>query len=142
MKTTENKMMTPFSNGTEAMCWRDENCDRCTKAFHVKDGNWPTEKTLKQYVSIGKYCKLQYDLDMAFITSEIPITTADQIGRNELGGLKSPCMFFSDNDDDGFKYPPRKPIDPTPNQLCLPIMLNEILLQESNEKPILNSITK
>jgi hypothetical protein len=85
----------------------DQNCDRCVKAFHVKNGNWPSERTLKEYVRIGKYCKLQYHLDIAHITSEIPVEIADQIGYNEWGGLKSQCMFFSDNEDDGFKYPPR-----------------------------------
>jgi len=30
-KVMEDKI-TPFSNGTEFMVWRDENCDRCKKA--------------------------------------------------------------------------------------------------------------
>jgi hypothetical protein len=107
LNVMETKMITPFSNGTEVMCWMDQNCDRCVKAFHVKNGNWPSERTLKEYVRIGKYCKLQYHLDIAHITSEIPVEIADQIGYNEWGGLKSQCMFFSDNEDDGFKYPPR-----------------------------------
>lgn len=122
------EMIRPFSNGTEAMCWLDQNCDRCVKAYHPKDGNWPSEKTLKNYVSIGKYCKLQYDIDICHITSEIPLDTAKQIGLDEDGfGLKQQCMFFSDNEDDGFKYPSQPRPDNSPNnQLVMPFMIEDV----------------
>lgn len=125
----ESKMIVPFSNGTEAMMWLDHNCDRCVKAFHpdMKKG-WPSEKTLKEYVRIGKYCKLQYDLDIAHITSEIPIETAIQIGMEECG-LKEQCMFYSDNENDGFNYPKQPKPDNTPNnQLVMPFILDEITI--------------
>jgi hypothetical protein len=128
MVASEKKEFRPFSNGTEYMIWDDENCSRCVKAFRPKEGMWPSEKTLKQYVSIGKYCKLQYDLDMATITGTIPMATAQQIGLHEQGyGLKSQCMFFSDNEDDGFKYPKRPRPDNTPdNQLVMPFYNEEL----------------
>ena len=117
----------PFSNGTEAMQWYDDNCTRCTKAFFPKiDGNYPSDTTMKKYCSIGKECKLKYAIDWSFITSEILLDIAKQIGIGELGGLKETCMFFSDNDDDRFKYPKGTPVDNSPmNQLVMPLILDE-----------------
>lgn len=99
--------MRPFSNGTEAMIWYDENCTRCSKAYFPKDGEYPSDQTMKKYCSIGKECKLKYAIDWAFVTSEIPDEVAAQIGESKYG-LKSQCMMFSDNDDDRYR-PPKKP---------------------------------
>lgn len=125
------KMMRPFSNGTESMIWYDNNCCTCKKAWHSKDGNYPKEETLKAYVRQGKYCKLQYDLDLGFVISEIPESTADQIGTTHKSEtyctLKETCMMWSEKDEDDNRPRPRKPRDPSgPNQLCLPIELIEI----------------
>jgi hypothetical protein len=123
MKT---EMMTPFSNGTEAMCWMSENCERCSNAWFPKKGIWPEEKTLRQYVRDGKYCKMQYSLDVAHITGEIPVEHAKLIGTGDYG-LKETCMMFTDDKDDGKPRKPRKPRDPSgPNQLCFPYELNAI----------------
>jgi len=123
MKDTEN--IIPFSNGTEAMNWMESNCNRCTKAYFPKEGNWPSEKTLKQYVRIGKYCKLQYHLDMGYLLGHIPSDIAQQIGMDEVGRMKH-CMFFSDDDNDRFRYPPHNPDDDIPgNQLVMPFIFQE-----------------
>ena len=125
--SNKQEQFIPFSNGTEYMIWDDNNCSRCTKAWRAKDGKWPSEKTLKQYVSMGKYCKLQYHLDLAVLEGTIPMDIAKQIGLHGEYSLKSQCMFFSDNEDDGFKYPKRPRPDNTPdNQLVMPFNNEEI----------------
>lgn len=127
MTKKEEKYFTPFSNGTEHMMWYDENCSRCVKSWHAKDGMWPSEKTLKEYVRLGKYCKLQYYLDLIVIKGAIPMDIAKQIGVGEQWGLKEQCMFFSDNEDDGFKYPKKPRPDNTPdNQLVMPFCNEDI----------------
>ena len=117
----KQEMFTPFRRGTEAADWYDNNCTRCVKAFFPKvDGDWPSDATMKQYCSIGKECKLKYAIDVAFITGEIPMNIAVQIGIDmDFGGLKETCMMFSDNEDDGYR-PTNQPDPEDPNQLCMP----------------------
>ena len=104
---TIEEPFTPFSNGTEAMIWESGNCERCSKAWYPKDGNWPKESTIRNYVQCGKYCKLQYWLHIGYIEGAIPMNVAKQIGIDEKSGGLKDCMFFSDNDNDGYK-PPKK----------------------------------
>lgn len=131
MIKANEKQMAPFSNGTEAMMWYDANCSRCTKAyFPAKDGDWPKDSTMKQYVSCGKECKLKYHIDWGFVTGEIPQEIAQQIGEDEYG-LKQTCLLFSDNEDDGYKPPKRpRPDNTPPNQLLMPFYLQEIGIKE------------
>src|ERR1700759_4132073 len=97
------QMETPFSNGTSAMIWLDNNCDRCVKAYKPKkEGEWPSFKTMQVYCSIGKECKLKLAIDIGFITSEVPTEIIDQIGRDENGHIVEQCMLYSDNEDDGY----------------------------------------
>lgn len=122
-------MIRPFSNGSQAMDWYYNNCEQCVKAyFPKKDGEWPSCKTMKAYCSIGKECKLKYQVDIGFITGEIPLETAKKIGYTEEKGFPCSCMMFSDNNDDGFKAPKRPKPDNTPdNQMVLPFLTNDIL---------------
>lgn len=127
-----------FSNGTEAEGWYYSNCGECVKAFLPK-GDYPSEKTMQEYVRCGKYCKLQYWLDIGFAEGVIPKEIAEQIGLKYFNvqvppapagifaGLKDTCMFFSDNDNDRYK-PPKRPKPDVPNQLCMPL---SDLFQES-----------
>lgn len=124
MKPQEEKF-TPFSTGTGAMIWYSNNCDLCKKAYFPKDGEYPSDKTMKEYCRIGKECKLKYHIDFGFITGEIPLEIAEQIGISETGGLKESCMFFSDNDNDGFT-PPKRPKPEDPNQLVMPFIIDDI----------------
>ncbi len=118
--------MTPFSNGTEAMIWYGNNCEVCTKAYFPKDGEYPSDKTMKRYCKIGKECKLKYAIDWSFVSGEIPDDVAAQIGTNKFG-LKETCMMFSDDEDNRYK-PPHKPIDNIPdNQLMLFSIADDIL---------------
>lgn len=110
----------PFNNGTSSMMWYGENCDRCVKAYKPINGEWAGESTLKDYVRCGKYCKLQYWLDIGFIEGVIPDEIAEQIGKDKDYGLKQTCLLFSDNDNDGYK-PPKRPKPEPPNQLCMPL---------------------
>lgn len=113
-------MFRPFSNGTDAMYWYANNCELCVKAYFPKDGMYPSDKTMKNYCSIGKECKLKYHIDWGFILGEIPDEIAEQIGKDADYGLKQQCMMFSDNEDDGYK--PRKkprPDDTPDNQILL-----------------------
>jgi len=125
---TKNNVMQPFSNGTSAMMWYFENCDKCIKSFKPKNGEYPSDSTMKKYCSIGKECKMKYALDLGHITGTIPNEIAQQIGVDENFNLKDQCMMFSDDEDDGFKYPKKPKPDNTPdNQMVLPFTLNEIL---------------
>jgi hypothetical protein len=124
--------ITPFSNGTEAMMWMDENCDHCTKAFHVdEEKGWPKESTLKEYVRCGKYCKFQYWIDISFIEAAIPKEIAEGMGYTEEKRFPRNCLHYSDNEDDGYKPPKRPKPDNTPdNQLLMPFFLQEIGIKE------------
>lgn len=125
-------MCTPFSNGSEAMDWCARNCDRCTKAFHPKvDGDWPSDKTMRQYISIGKECKFKYHIDLGFIIGEIPLSIAQQMGYTEDKVWFPDCIHYSDNEDDGYKPKPRPKPDPTPpNQMVMPFIIEETLKQK------------
>lgn len=127
----DNINIKPFSNGSEAMIWYSENCELCTKAFFPKNGEYPSDQTMKNYCSIGKECKLKYSIDLGFITGEIPLYVANQIGWNG-SFLNENCMMFSDNSDDGFNYPKKNKPDNTPdNQLLMFSEFDELL----NPKP-------
>jgi|JI9StandDraft_1071089.scaffolds.fasta_scaffold110129_2 hypothetical protein len=120
----KDKKEVPFSSGTGAMMWYSNNCERCTRAWFAKDGNWPKESTMRDYVSSGKYCILQYFIDLGFAFSEVPTTVIDVIGRNEHGHIKDSCMLFTDDENDGYKAPKRP--KPTPdNQMVLPFILED-----------------
>lgn len=139
----ENRPVSPFSNGTEAMIWTSHNCDICKRAWFPKNGNWPSEKTMKQYVRSGKYCKLQYDIDLGYALGHIPAETARQIGVNYLHyqdnckehgfcQLLSQCLKFSDDDNDRFRHP-KRPRPDAPNQLTMPFVIEELGLQSVNQ---------
>lgn len=58
----------PFSNGTEAMVYREMNCDQC---IHYESES-KTEEDAK--------CKLAFHLDMGAITGDIPLWVAKELG--------------------------------------------------------------
>ncbi len=117
----------PFSNGTEAMIWQDHNCGSCSKSWHPKDGNWPKESTIREYVRIGKYCKFQYWMDIGWVEGSIPKSIAEQMVLDIEKIHFGDCIHFSDNEDDGFKYPTKTPKDPiADNQLTMPFIFDEI----------------
>jgi len=130
----KEEMISPFSNGSEFMLFYDEYCCRCVKAwFPKKDGDWPSEKTLRKYVSMGKYCKLQYEIDLATITSEIKKETADEFGLFSVSKIYAQCQKFSNNDDDRFKPPKQpKPDKTDPGQIVMP--LNDLFPEPEIEK--------
>jgi hypothetical protein len=63
-----NTKVRPFSNGTEAMAWHEFNCDQC---INYEDES-QTENEAK--------CKLAYNLDEGYITGEIELWVAKEIG--------------------------------------------------------------
>jgi hypothetical protein len=131
-KAVKNKQqITPFSNGTSAMIWYENNCQSCTKAYFPKNGEYPSDETMKNYVSIGKECKCKYYMDWAFVSSEIPLEIAEKMGYTEEKGFPRTCILFSDNDDDRYKAPKRpKPDSTPPNQLLMPFYLQELGIKE------------
>ena len=139
-KTAEEiEKFTPFSNGTSAMIWYSNNCETCKRAYFPKDGEYPSDRTMRQYCSIGKECKLKYAIDFSFITGEIYLDVAKQIGINEFGSLKESCMMWSDNEDDGFKYPKKPTPNKTPdNQIMLFTVFDEIINNSIVEVESLN----
>lgn len=129
METTTQNNIAPFSSGSEAMFWYGENCEKCTKAFFPKkQGDWPSDKTMRQYCSTGKECKLKYAIDVSFITAELPLNIALQVGyKEETEEFPDSCMMFSDNDDDRWQPPKRLRPDKTPqNQMVMPFLFDSI----------------
>lgn len=126
----------PFSNGTSAMIWYGENCGQCVKSWHPDiNKNPPSYETQKKYVTCGKYCKLQYWIDIGFIEGSIPKEIAEQIGINDHG--LAHCRFFSDKDDDRWQPPKRPRPDSTPdNQLVMPFLLQEMETDKVTEKEL------
>lgn len=126
-------MMNPFSTGTEAMNWMCNNCDTCKRAYLPKKGEnkMPDYEETKKLIELGRECVMKLDLEMGFISGEIPISSAKLIGQTE-SGLKESCMMHiertsRDWDED---YPPKKPIDTIPdNQLCFPFIMDELIGQ-------------
>jgi hypothetical protein len=70
---------------------------------------------------------------LGFITSEIPLDIAKQIGFKD-GNLNESCMMFSDNDDDGYKPPKQPKPDNTPdNQILLFSAFDELFVEPVKE---------
>jgi hypothetical protein len=129
----ENTNITPFSNGTEGMMWYDSNCDRCVKAYCPKEGkDLPDFEATQKLVNLGRECKLKFALDLSHITGEITEDIAKQIGYKD--GMPQQCLFFSDNEDDGWKPAPKKPIIPDPRQLnAFPLDTSNIPIEKKVE---------
>jgi len=77
--------ITPFSNGTEFMVWRDYNCDRCAKDC-PHDGN-------------GNYGEPLCDIEVAIAYAsvddgQIDKTIADRAGLPVRGGEICQCPEF------------------------------------------------
>lgn len=75
--TPDPNRMSPFSNGSEFISWKAENCDDCVKRYDDESRKWR--------------CDLEYAIDAACV-GDGTITTeiADRIGRNDLW-MASPC---------------------------------------------------
>jgi len=64
----ETVFVKPFSNGTEAMNWKEHNCDQCKLYDNIS-----TDEDMAG-------CKSAFHVDLGFITGEIPLMYAEQIG--------------------------------------------------------------
>ena len=131
------KMIIPFSCGTEAMDWQYNNCDQCKRAYKPKNGNdYPDFDETEKLVSQGKECKLKYHIDYGFIIGEIPEYIGKQVGLSESGGLKDSCMMFIENNDRGWRDEDEpKPVSVIPDhQLCFPFIMDEIINSGVKEK--------
>jgi len=98
--------MTPFSNGSEAMSWYSENCEKCIKAYFPIKGIYPSDQTMKSYASKGKECKLKYNIDKSFILGKLDYGIAKRIGLTN-GRLNHKCEEFSTDKKDAYKPKPR-----------------------------------
>ena len=49
----DEKMIKPFSNGTEYMDWRDNNCSRCKKDCEVVGDTYITHCDIEEAISLG-----------------------------------------------------------------------------------------
>lgn len=67
------EMVTPFSNGTESMIFRSENCDMCK--LYESESRSENQAT----------CKLAYNLDVGELLGEIPLWVAKEIGCTNSG---------------------------------------------------------
>ena len=129
----KKQMVIPFSSGTEGMNWYANNCSECKRAYLPKDGNYPSDKTMRNYVSCGKECKMKFAIDYGFITGEVDSEIIDLIGRNEHGWIAQSCRFFSDDDNDRYKAP-KRPRPDAPNQMVMPFILDEIGLPDRKKE--------
>ncbi len=64
----QNNMVVPFSNGTDASYWHEDNCEQCEK--------YEMESETEEEAG----CKLAYNIDLGFIAGEIPMWVAERIG--------------------------------------------------------------
>lgn len=128
----DGEQMSPFSNGTEAMMWEDENCRQCNRAMRFK-GNPPNFQNTLKLVNMGCECKMKLAMDYGNITGTIAVWAAQLIGLKE-GRLSWQCMMFSDDDNDRWKPTPRQPYSPPDNQLCFPFIIDEIGVHVQQEK--------
>ncbi len=80
----------PFSNGTEAMIWKDRNCDKCI--------NYESESKEEKDAK----CKAAFHLDYGFISGTLPLHVAKDIGceYNPLYGFVKllDCRMFNDGE--------------------------------------------
>lgn len=61
-------MWKPFSNGTQFMGWKWNNCARCTRGYD--NNNW--------------HCDIEYALDLAYVTTGyVPDEIANRMGKEE-----------------------------------------------------------
>ncbi|MBF05011.1 MAG: hypothetical protein CMP76_17175 [Flavobacterium sp.] len=85
----KNTPVVPFSNGTEAMIYAENNCHNCIKYSNESQN----EENAK--------CKLAFHLDMGAVSGDIPLWVAKEIGctYDPLYGsvkLYNKCREFSD----------------------------------------------
>jgi len=84
----KNTQVVPFSNGTEAMMWQENNCLNCIKY----ESDSQTEEEAK--------CLFAYHLDLGFILGHIELWVAKGIGCKydplyQSCKLDSKCSMFS-----------------------------------------------
>ena len=61
-------LVVPFSSGTDAMIWKNDNCDKCT--------HYESESTDRDKAK----CKLAFDIDLGFVGGDITLNTCKEIG--------------------------------------------------------------
>jgi hypothetical protein len=88
----KNTPVTPFSNGTEAECWHERNCDKCIKYEN------------KSQCEEDAKCKPAYFLDLGFTLGTIPLWVAKEIGAKydplyQTVHLYSQCSEFRTGDE-------------------------------------------
>jgi len=116
---------TPFSNGTEAMCWSDENCDRCVKSYLTRHPNEADTFDLteaEKAALVGTECAAKYAIDFGWISSVIPPEVSEWMGGTEKR-LPRNCIHFSDDERDNPENQP-DPVDP--RQLKIPFLCVEL----------------
>ena len=133
---SKEPMIVPFSNGTEAMDWYDRNCENCKHAYLPKDGEYPRDKTMRQYVRDGRECPMKYALDWAFVSSELPLEMARRMGYTS-GPMPHTCLKWSDRGNGGNPPGPKRPAPIAPNQMSMNFEFSEIA---QNHKPLTKEV--
>lgn len=119
-----SKGIVPFSNGSEAMVWMNNNCDSCKKALmcynpeayeNMRDGG--QSETLE-----GLNCFGEYAIACGYITGVMPEEISIWMGGTETR-LPEQCRFFSDDDND---RPDRQPPPIDPMQLKIPFLCTSL----------------
>lgn len=146
MATVKKKepVVIPFSNGTEAMMWMDNNCDCCARAYHPRsDGEWPSDKTMRQYCRDGRECPMKYAIDIAHITGEMLLEVAEKVGYAD-DRMPVKCKEWKDRGGNGN---PRGPATPPRKSRGKPIPENQMVLGfgfseiAQNHTPIKEKVT-
>lgn len=108
--------VTPFSNGSEAIDWMENNCNSCQRSWccrhqQAEPPSWDvTEKLAKE----GKECYGAFALGFGFVSGSIPPEVATWIGATIRGNfchMPDQCLHFTSSVE--------PPTPPDPNQLSL-----------------------
>ena len=130
METKKSELIQPFSNGTEHAYWQDVNCESCKKCYQppIKKGEqqWPSDKTMRQYVRDGRECEMKYVLDISWIEGKMPLDVAERIGYSRDFGLDRKCKEWQDRGNGGNPRRPKAPKPVPDNQMVMPFILEEI----------------
>ena len=133
METKTPDRITPFSTGTGHAEWQDVNCECCAKCYQppIRRGEqqWPSDKTMRQYVKDGRECPMKYALDLAWMDGTMPLDMALEVGYNPDGEYPqwpNRCLKWVNRGNGGNPRGPRRPKPVPDNQMVLPFILEEI----------------
>lgn len=126
--------VTPFSNGTEAMCWEYNNCGSCKRNKKLPDSTCGLDI---ERANKGLQCRWEIHIGYGWLDGSVAQYAAEKIGWTEEKGWLGKCILWIDKDQKG---PPRKPRPKpvAPNQGLLFTEFDNLLNKNNDENSILH----